>query len=404
MVVKVEFELPFKRADVWKEIVKPDAPLGVPGKARTNFVKAGDVEDQKISKGAVRELSLEGQSWKAEVVEFRELEMLMWEVLEQTNAALTMVGRSDSAEAKPRTYIALADVVLGTRVTLGYDAKQFKGQNLLADTFTDGSGVVKKSLADAAAAWCRDMTSRGYSELRPADAEMGDKIEVTFSLPYARMDVYKECIKVKSPLGADDVTFEVVGDHPKPEQAESLAVGLKRKSVLPAMSDVKLVNTKVSVVEKLVEGTYLAWKDVDFDVQPGSLYFEGAGSKPPLVSILLADADDGTMVRLRYDFSAMKVRPPQGALACIATCLNDTRKMRQQMAASFDSTNLASKWSKSMASRGYTKVGEAPKAEPAATADAATAEQPAAAPSEPTAAASSTAADADTATAKPLEA
>ena len=196
------------------------------------------------------------------------------------------------------------------------------------------------------------MLERGYTALRPQDPNLGNKVETVFTIPYARSEVYAASIRVASPVGTEPVRFEVVGEHPNPTSEDELAVGLQRKAHLPGGERGRSQTSKIMT---LVKDTYISYQQTSSDIETGPFAFEDQ----PLTSILLADAIDGsgltygTTVRVRVDFTRTK-NATGGVAAWLMPCL--PRVNPADPAEALSPSQMTSKWSRSMADRGYTPM------------------------------------------------
>lgn len=186
---KHEFDVPFARLDVWKELLVPESPLGVPSSIKVAMVKEGKAPEQPISLGAVREMVMTSQ-WKmvSVVVECHEGEILVWELLSQIDAEYTLCANGDR---KPRTFVALADAIIGTHVTIGFDCDYIETRSGGCCP-PDGEKAIKQSLTRAPQIWHKDMMKRGYQALKPPEQSLGDGFEIVFYMPHARADIYRE--------------------------------------------------------------------------------------------------------------------------------------------------------------------------------------------------------------------
>ena len=211
----VEFTLPFKRSDLWRELhhnKPPQQPLGVLSLTRLHRPGSDGVG---VSLGALRETSSrrEGEfvpGHLSKCVALRQdphASFIAWEDIDGT--ASTM----------------LLDEALSTRVTLSY---QYDGA--VSNPAGGGKEFESASQDDVARRWYEDMLGRGYTPLHPvAPAELPRGFEVSFTLDYNRSDVYRELTRATRPLGVtDDTAVEVLAAGRAAHEPHSLPTGLPR--------------------------------------------------------------------------------------------------------------------------------------------------------------------------------
>jgi len=185
---------------------------------------------------------------------------------------------------------------------------------------------------------------------------------IVFHLPFHRSDVFKESALVSNPLGTeadDQISYAVVGQHPKPQAAHRVALGLKRKVdfVGPSAGQKGVV---VSTLTELVEDARMTWAQDSSECD----YINFEGEKPsagrdgrPLFTLDFSDDDvSGTRVTLTYEFARIVLgRGGGGLLGCLMPCCYGASTVRADLIRRV-SANCAGSWGDAMRQRGYASL------------------------------------------------
>ena len=102
----VVFELPFKRRDVWDELLNEDKPLGVSSQWKIDLVTPGKDGHPPLSLGAVRRVgpsdSNSRESYTVKLVDLLPEQLLVWEFERQgENVEFKLVREHLSAQMRP---------------------------------------------------------------------------------------------------------------------------------------------------------------------------------------------------------------------------------------------------------------------------------------------------------------
>ena len=330
---EVTVELPFRREDVWAEIhgegARHKQELGVPESVSTEI-------DGPIRIGCTRKVTVSNDDGSLGTVRSKLVELSMgystrWQIVEQTNSQFNLL-------APAFTSLMLTEYPSKTAITLGYS---FSGISVAPTAGgsppVDPAAELRERIATNKGSWTEDMTRRGYKPIPRPSEESGEAagtrvtpaggFAIVFHLPFHRSDVFKESALVSNPLGTeadDQISYAVVGQHPKPQAAHRVALGLKRKVdfVGPSAGQKGVV---VSTLTELVEDARMTWAQDSSECD----YINFEGEKPsagrdgrPLFTLDFSDDDvSGTRVTLTYEFARIVLgRGGGGLLGCLMPC------------------------------------------------------------------------------------
>jgi len=108
----IQFNVPFKRDDVFKELLNDDNPLGSDGDHGATFVilKPGREAGKLVSTGCVRECNYGAPVWGRTITELREIKpptYIRWSTLMQEGTLFHYMGKADEV---PKLQIALKEL------------------------------------------------------------------------------------------------------------------------------------------------------------------------------------------------------------------------------------------------------------------------------------------------------
>ena len=256
------FLVPFDRNQLFKEVIKPDQPLGI-DTARVNITVTKDgVPCNSISEGCIRvaEFTDGSGTTTSRLVRLEAGKTVVWEELESTITSMRMIGTETQ---RPLFTTKMTDAPRGTMIELRYDFHKVQLPGLFGSSVNKSSFPthISDSLPEAVkTAWTSDMLARGYTKLTSEDAGLGG-FEIAFTLqvplrlaPHARclahdfdarpqclvhvarvpqfkrMDVWKELAKYYSPLGASKGVSYARGQGTFGGDDNTLATGMIRKA------------------------------------------------------------------------------------------------------------------------------------------------------------------------------
>ena len=121
----LEFNLPFKKVDVFAELMSDDGQLGNDGDDGCTYtiLRPGREEGKLVSTGCVREAAYGPPIWGRTVSELREIKAptyIRWSTLMQEGTIFNFVGKDDD---NPKVQIALKEMKKnsGCSVTMKFD-------------------------------------------------------------------------------------------------------------------------------------------------------------------------------------------------------------------------------------------------------------------------------------------
>eukprot|EP00962_Isochrysis_galbana_P054374 scaffold25886_cov135-Isochrysis_galbana.AAC.1 len=160
----------------------------------------------------------------------------------------------------------------------------------------------------------------------------------TFSLPFARTDVYRELARVDRPLGVGmDAHCEVTDGYGKP--AVVLTLGCIRRISFDDPAD----GSTTSQLVAHRPDSELTWRQLQCDVRIGLVGGTEEGSEP-VCSISLDDSAEGTLVSIHYAFHRVAARGP---ICLLLPCLGPMIRTQMQ-------EGVPREWKEEMLQRGYT--------------------------------------------------
>jgi len=334
------FAIPFKRTDVFKELINSKAPLGISlTKLKLTVMKSwnSSVELDEYEVGCIRQVDfMEPKGITiSELVAMEPGYLLRWMELENSVQTMRMVGRGQN---KPLFTVTLADSPRGTVATLRYDFHQVEVPGMCCGSRMRSSFPpnISNNLATMLKnAWSTDMNARGYQQIATDDVSLGDGFETSFTIPFLRADVFKELTRFNNPLGADnsELTFNSNGSSMAADATVSL--GTKRTAVYQRQ---ELMGQTVSECVDFIPGTFIKWRQLETSKR--GMQLVGDGAKKPEFAISLLDNALGTTVHLKYDYAKIEAGGEMGSSARIKQFFDQT---------------AADTWTKDMVGRGYQK-------------------------------------------------
>jgi len=332
------FAIPFKRVDVFQELCNCKAPLGISlSKLKLTVMQSwnSSVEIEQYVVGCIRQVDfLDPKGITiSELVAMEPGFMLRWMELENSVQTMRMVGRGQN---KPLFTVTLADSPRGTVATLRYDFHMVEVPGMCCGSRLRPSFPpnISRNLATMLKnAWATDMVNRGYSQIATDDVGLGDGFEVSFTIPFVRMDVFKEVTMFNNPLGADnsEINFQMNGQSVA-DNAQ-ITLGTKRTAIY---SSTDYAGTTVSECVDCIPGTFIKWRQLESTKK--GMQLVGDGKRHPEFSISLLDNALGTTVHLKYDYAKVVDGGPMGT----------SGKIKQ-----FFEQTAADTWTKDMTNRGY---------------------------------------------------
>ncbi|KAL1504683.1 hypothetical protein AB1Y20_008463 [Prymnesium parvum] len=174
----ITFTLPFKRMDIWQELVA-DRMIGSESEDEIRYVviKPGNDEENPISVGCVREATfgqpIHGRT-VSELVELKAPSYIKWTTLLQKNTLFEFIGREDSVA--PSVALALKENKRsklnpegGTTITIKYDFKEVVIHGLFCCLSCMAKSYIHARLQQSLPAkWKDSMIKRGYVPLKAA--------------------------------------------------------------------------------------------------------------------------------------------------------------------------------------------------------------------------------------------
>jgi len=351
----VKFTVPFDRDAVFAELhTKQRRALGMPSNSSVSLLSPGEDLGNWHSWGSVREVTMGNNTViRYLAAQYVESSLRVAEILEQTGAMHVLHG---DGKRRPQVAIELSDSPFGTTVNLVYDFATVNDKS--GGLFADGAQTMMQRVqaTDLKGTWTADMRERGYQPTGTAiNHPEGEGFTISFELGYARADVFQEFNRATNPLGSANTSYSIVGIHPKPETPGLLAEGITRRATFG--SPAARPSSTTHVLEALVEGSLLQWKQVQSDC---SLNLLGSpNGVAPTFSVALADGPGGgTQVTLTYDFHAIETRDSDVKLACLpgggeAQKVFIRSKLIQDIA-----NHCPMAWHEQMSQRGATRVGQ----------------------------------------------
>jgi len=173
----IQFNVPFKRDDVFKELLNDDNPLGSDGDHGATFVilKPGREAGKLVSTGCVRECNYGAPVWGRTITELREIKpptYIRWSTLMQEGTLFHYMGKADEV---PKLQIALKELKKnsGTAVTMKLDFLEVSFNGPLCCLSFLAEPLLKSSMqSKLPELWTTSMLRRGYDR---ADKKGGKK-------------------------------------------------------------------------------------------------------------------------------------------------------------------------------------------------------------------------------------
>jgi len=157
----VSFKLPFRRQDVYTELVKFDAPLAADKDVKYTLMPGGAFP-QTVSLGVRRKAEFTRSDFSgytvSECIALEEGRVVGWRQLESKKKGMNLLGKNGQM---PEFKITLSDTTDGTEVALSYDFASVEGGSV--DTLKNFFATSAKGV------WQDGMQRRGYRALNPGE-------------------------------------------------------------------------------------------------------------------------------------------------------------------------------------------------------------------------------------------
>jgi len=178
----IQFNVPFKRADVFTELLSDEGQLGCDGAdAGLTFkiLKPGREAGKLVSSGCVRETTFGSPVWGRTVTELREIKSpayIRWSTLAQEGTLFYFVGTQNGAVHEyPKVQIALKELAKnsGTAVTIKLDFLEVGFNGVMCCLSFLAQDILKALMeSQLPKLWTESMLKRGYAR---ADKKKGKK-------------------------------------------------------------------------------------------------------------------------------------------------------------------------------------------------------------------------------------
>uniref|UniRef100_A0A7S2NQ49 Uncharacterized protein n=1 Tax=Haptolina brevifila TaxID=156173 RepID=A0A7S2NQ49_9EUKA len=164
----ITFNVPFKRQDVFNELLSDESQLGVDGKdtgLEAVILKPGRESGKAVSSGCVRQTTYGSPVWGRTITELREIKApayIRWSTLMQDGTFFAFVGKADD---NPKIQIALKELKKnsGTAVTIKLDFVEVGFNGALCCLSFIAQDLLKASMeSNLPKQWIESMTLRGY--------------------------------------------------------------------------------------------------------------------------------------------------------------------------------------------------------------------------------------------------
>jgi len=181
----ITFNVPFKRNDVFAELLSDVAPLGSDGPesgVEYNVLKPGREAGKLVSSGCVREAVYQSPVWGRTITELREIKAptyIRWSTLMQEGTLFQFVPKPDD---NPKIQIALKELKKnsGTGVTIRFDYKDVSFNGPLCCFSFMAEDMLKSSMEkNLPEQWTQSMIRRGYerADKKGAKKKGGREVE-----------------------------------------------------------------------------------------------------------------------------------------------------------------------------------------------------------------------------------
>lgn len=179
----ITFNVPFKRNDVFAELLSDVAPLGSDGPesgVEYNVLKPGREAGKLVSSGCVREAVYQSPVWGRTITELREIKAptyIRWSTLMQEGTFFQFVGKADD---NPKIQVALKELKknTGTNVIIKLDFLEVGFNGPLCCLSFIAQDILKALMEnDLPKRWTASMLHRGYerADKKKAKKKKGDK-------------------------------------------------------------------------------------------------------------------------------------------------------------------------------------------------------------------------------------
>jgi len=166
----ITFNVPFKRQDVFNELLSDGGQLGVDGDPsvtgiETIILKSGREAGKAVSSGCVRQTTYGSPVWGRTITELREIKApayIRWSTLMQDGTFFAFVGKADD---NPKIQIALKELKKnsGTAVTIKLDYMEVGFNGPLCCLSFLAQDLLKVSMeSNLPKQWIESMLLRGY--------------------------------------------------------------------------------------------------------------------------------------------------------------------------------------------------------------------------------------------------
>lgn len=147
-----------------------------------------------------------------------------------------------------------------------------------------------------------------------SSSNMAGGFDVTFSIPFSRVDVYKELLVPDSPLGSSpNVTFRIL--RPGYDEADPMSPGCVRRVEFGAPFNGETVS-ELTVAERGPNesgSSSIKWRQLESSTKLNLLGNPAEGDYPEF-TVTLEGGPQGTLVKLIYNFARVR-RRGEGAAA-----------------------------------------------------------------------------------------
>lgn len=166
----VQFTIPFKKQDVFNELLNDNGSIGCDGNTGTQIriLKAGREENKLISSGCVRETIYTAPVWGRTITELREIKApnyIRWSTLMQEGTFFQFVGKGDD---NAKIQIALKELKkgAGTQITMRLDFLEVGFNGVLCCLSFIAQDLLKMMMeTNLPKMWTESMITRGYDRV-----------------------------------------------------------------------------------------------------------------------------------------------------------------------------------------------------------------------------------------------
>ena len=166
--MEIEIDIPFRCADVWREIANPSGrQLGVPPNVVT------EMSSSALELHCTRKVTVQNDDGSAgtvasTLVQLIEGSLVIWQVNEQVNVPIVLTKPAS-------TSIELSELPGKTRISLGYQFSGIRSTEASMAGATEAAIIerLKAGVSGSSGTWHDDMAARGYTPMGPSDTNHG---------------------------------------------------------------------------------------------------------------------------------------------------------------------------------------------------------------------------------------